>query len=92
VLVRKDSDICGRLIAGVDLDERRVNNAMKSRLDCLFKRPPSKKQAALYHSCIENITTLSFNQFDQQTLERLEVVEIDLDRLKEKIELWEALP
>jgi hypothetical protein len=92
VLVRKDSDLCGRLIAGVDLDERRGNNSMKSRLDFLFKRAPSKKQAALYHSFIDDITALSFNQFDKQTSEKLWVVEIDLDRLKEKIELWEALP
>jgi hypothetical protein len=91
VLVRKDHDSSGRLIAGADLDERRGNNAIKSRLDCLFKRPPSKKQVQLYQSSVRNIIALSYRDLDHHTTEHLELVGIDLDRIRDNMVLWDSL-
>ncbi len=44
VLIREDYDSTGRLIAGIDLEERRGIKVKESRLDHLFKKTPSKKQ------------------------------------------------
>jgi hypothetical protein len=91
VLVRKDHDRSGRVIAGVDLDERRRESRMRLRLDCLFKKSPSKKQVQLYQSSVPNIMSLSYRDIDHHTTEQLELIGIDLDRLTENMKLWEAL-
>ncbi|MGB6012106.1 MAG: hypothetical protein WBI57_12650, partial [Desulfobacterales bacterium] len=91
VLIREDYDSTGRLIAGVDLEERRAIKEKESRLDHLFKRAPSKRQKSLYESDIRKIKSLSYSQLKQHSLDRLSAVGIDLKRLKEKMELWEKI-
>ncbi|MBL6996558.1 hypothetical protein [Desulfobacula sp.] len=91
VLIREDHDSTGRLIAGIDLEERRANIEKKQRLDHLFKQGPSKKQIKLYKSDICKIKSLSYSQLNQNTLDRLNAVGIDLKGLKENMELWEKL-
>jgi hypothetical protein len=92
VLIRKDRHSSGRLIAGIDLDERRGIKEKERRLDYLFKKAASKKQASLYHSDVCKIKSLAYSQFDHHTLDRLSAVGIDLKRLKWNTELWERLP
>jgi hypothetical protein len=91
VLIRQDGDSHGRLIVGVDLDERRGLKEKERRLDYLFKKTASKKQVSLYHSDVCKIKSLAYSHLDQHTLERLSVVGINLERLKGNIELWETL-
>ena len=91
VLIRQDYDSTGRLIAGIDLEERRAIKEKESRLDHLFKKAPSKRQKSLYESDVCKIKSLSYIQLDQNTLDRLSAVGIDLERLKENMELWERL-
>ena len=91
VLVRKDFDSTGRLIAGIDLEEKRGINVKESRLDNLFKKGASKKQNRLYQPHVCNIKQLSYSQLDQHTLCSLSAVGIDSKRLKENMELWESL-
>jgi len=91
VLIREDYDSTGRLIAGIDLEERRTNIENKRRLDYLFKQGPSMKQIELYESDIYKIKSLSYSQLNQNTLDRLNAVGIDLKGLKENMELWEKL-
>ena len=91
VLLRKDYISTGRLIAGIDLEEMRGNIYKESRLAHLFKRAPSKRQKYLYESDICVIKSLSHGQLEQLTLDRLGAVEVDLERLKENMELWERL-
>ena len=91
VLIREDYDSTGRLIAGVDLEERRAIKEKESRLDHLFKKAPSKRQKSLYESDIRKIKSLSYSQLNQHSLDRLSAVGIDLKRLKEKMELWEKI-
>ena len=91
VLIREDYDSTGRLIAGVDLEERRAIKEKERRLDHLFKKAPSKKQIGLYESDIYKIKSLSYSQLNQHSLDRLSAVGIDLKRLKENMELWEKL-
>ena len=84
-------DSIGRLIAGIDLEERRAIKEKESRLDHLFKRAPSKRQKSLYESDIRKIKSLSYSQLKQHSLDRLSAVGIDLKRLKENLELWKKL-
>jgi hypothetical protein len=91
ILVREDYDSSGRLIAGIDLEEKRVVRLKEQQLDHLFKKAPSKKQVSLYHCDVCKIKSLAYNQLDQHTSERLSVVGINLERFKRNIELWESL-
>ena len=92
ILIREDYDSTGRLIAGIDLEERRGIKEKESRLDHLFKtKKAPKKQIKLYESDVCKIKSLSYSQLDQHTLDRLSAVGIDLKRLKENMELWEKL-
>jgi len=59
------------------------------RLDLLFSKAPYKKHIVLYESDICKIKSISYDQLDQYTLDRLNDVGIDLERLKRNIELWE---
>ena len=91
ILIREDYDRTGRLIAGIDLEEKRGINVKESRLDNLFKKGASKKQNRLYQPHVCNIKQLSYSQLDQHTLCSLSAVGIDSKRLKENMELWESL-
>jgi hypothetical protein len=91
VLIRNDRHSSGRLIAGIDLDEKRAIKEKERRLDHLFKTTASKMQISLYQSDVCKIRSISYSQLDQQTLERLNAVGINLERLKENMKLWERL-
>ena len=91
VLLRQDYHNTGRLIAGIDLEERRFPKDKNSRLAHLFKRGPSKMQTSLYEPSINEIVSLSYSQLDQPTLASLDAVGIDLEKLKWNIELWSIL-
>jgi len=91
VLIRQDYKNTGRLVAGIDLEERRAIKEKERRLNHLFKRAPSKIQESLYESDVCKIKSLSYSQLDQHSLDRLSAVGIDLKRLKENMELWESL-
>jgi hypothetical protein len=80
----------GRLIAGIDLEEKRAIKEKRHRLDNLFKKAPSKRQTELYGPDICNIKSISYGQLDQPALDKLRAVGIDLLRLKENMELWES--
>jgi hypothetical protein len=88
VLVRQDRHRTERLIAGVDLEERRGIKENQSRLDRLFKKGASKDRVVLYGEDVDNIRTLSYSQLGKHTLERLRAVKIDLDRLKQNMASW----
>ena len=90
VLVREDSDSTGRLIAGIDLEERRDIKEKNQPLDLLFSKL-YPKHIGLYGSYISKIKLLSYDQLDQRTLDRMKAVGIDLGRLKANAELWERL-
>jgi len=89
ILIRNDNDTSGRLIAGIDLEEKRAINGKTCRLDHLFKKFPSKMQVQFYQTEVCNIKSLSYRRLDQQTLDGLDSVGIDLERLKVNMELWE---
>jgi hypothetical protein len=89
VLVREDNNSIERLIAGIDLEESRKIEEKKRRLDLLFSKAPYKKHIVLYESDICKIKSISNGQLDQHTLDRLNAVGIDLERLKKNMELWE---
>jgi hypothetical protein len=91
ILVREDYKSTGRLVAGIDLEERRGIKVKTSQLDHLFKKAPSKLQQSIYASDVHKIESLSYSQLDQRTIDRLSAVGIDLKRLKENVELWERL-
>ena len=91
ILIRDDQDAKGKLIAGVDLEEKRLIKAKERRLDHLFKKAPSKRQVHLYQSDVCKIKSVSYGQLNQHTLDNLDTVDVDLERLKEKMELWEKL-
>jgi hypothetical protein len=93
VLVRQNKSSTGRLIAGIDLEDRRSNGKKKKKrqLDLLFSKPYNK-HIPLYRSNIFKIKLLSDNQLDQHTLARLRAVGIDLERLKENVDLWLKTP
>ena len=91
ILVREDFETSGRLIAGVDIEERRGVNKKDSRLDHLFKKAPSKFQKSLYAPAVSRIRLLGHHHLDQDTLDRLGTVGIDLESVKKNIETWEGL-
>ena len=91
VLLRQDYHQTSRLIAGIDLEERRLVKEENSKLAHLFKRGPSKMQTGLYEPSINEIVSLSYSQLDQPTLASLDAVGIDLEKLKWNIELWSKL-
>jgi len=90
VLIREDYDSSGRLIAGIDLEERRGYKETKRRLNLLFSKL-YKKHIDLYESDICKIKSLTYSELDQYTLDRVSGVGIDLEKLKENMELWEIL-
>ncbi len=92
VLIREDYESTGRLIAGIDLEERRAIKEKERRLAHLFKnkKTPEIKEK-IYNSYVCKIKSLSYSQLDRLTLDRLSAVEIDLKRLQENMELWERL-
>ena len=91
VLIREDFSASGRLVAGIDLEETRGFKEKGSRLEHLFKKPPSKKQIRLYEADVCRIKSFSNRQLDQHTSDRLRSIGIDLVRLSENMELWERL-
>ena len=91
VLIREDNDSTERLIAGIDLEDRRGNGKKKRRLDLLFSKP-YKKHISLYQSDVCKIKSLSYSQLDQPTSDRLSAVGIDLERLKWNMNLWVKTP
>jgi hypothetical protein len=98
ILKRDDRDSAGRRIAGVDLEEVITNKVKvrrskekKQRLNLLFKKEASEKLVALYESDVCKIKSLSYDQLDQHTLDRMKAVGIDLGRLKANAELWEGV-
>jgi hypothetical protein len=91
VLIREDCHSSGRLIAGIDLEDRRGNGKKKRRLHLLFSKP-YEKHIPLYRSDISKIKLLSYSQLDQLTSDRLSAVGIDLERLKENMDLWVKTP
>ena len=91
ILVRKDYDDTGRLVAGIDLDEKRGIKVKESQLDHLFKTVASREQHGLYQSDVCKIKTLSDSQLYKLAIERLNTAGIALERLKENMELWERL-
>jgi hypothetical protein len=91
ILIREDYPTSGRLISGIDLEETRGFKEKGSRLEHLFKKPPSRRQVQLYEADVCRIKSFSDGHLDEQTLSRLRDVGIDLERLNENIELWERL-
>jgi hypothetical protein len=99
VLIREDHDSSGRLIAGIDLEEEITDNVKvrrskvkNRRLNLLFSKGPFPKHISLYQSDVCKIKSLSYSQLDQHTLNRLNAVGIDLERLKWNMELWVRTP
>jgi hypothetical protein len=91
ILIRKDYLTSGRLISGIDLEEKRGVKKNGSRLEHLFKKPPSRRQVQLYEADVCRIKSFSDGHLDEQTLGRLRDAGIDLGRLSENMELWEGL-
>lgn len=91
ILIREDHSISGRLIAGIDIEEKRGFKEKESRLEHLFKKPPSRKQINLYESDVCRIKSFSDRQLDQRTSDRLRAVGVDLQRINENMKLWERL-
>jgi len=91
ILVRQDSEISERLIAGIDLDETRGIKPQTRPLDHLFKKGPSRKQLSLYESSVGKIELLKFNQLNDKIRTDLDAVAIDLNRLKDNIKIWETI-
>ena len=87
ILIREDYDSTGRLIAGIDLEDRRGNIANSSRLNLLFSKL-YKKHISLYISDVHKIKSLSYRQLGQHTLDKLSAVDIDLKRLKVNMARW----
>jgi hypothetical protein len=91
ILIREDHSISGRLIAGIDLEEKRSFKEKESRLMHLFKKPPSRKQIGLYEADVCRIKCFSNRHLDEHTLGRLRDAGIDLERLNENMQQWERL-
>lgn len=91
ILIREDHATAERLIAGIDLEEKRAMRTKSSRLDHLFKKAPSNRQVDLYQTEVYKITPLSYVRMDHDTIERLHTVGIDLGPLKSNMELWDNL-
>lgn len=90
ILVRKDREKGDRLVAGIDLEEKRKIAEKTGPLGCLFKKP-SRRQAILYQSDLGKIESLKYSQINQHIRSKLDAIGIDLDRLKGNIELWESM-
>jgi hypothetical protein len=92
ILIREDSDRSGRLISGIDLEDRdkRIFKEEDSRLVLLFCRLYNK-HVTLYESYIHKIKLLSYGQLNQHTIDRLLAVGIKLDRLKVNMARWSQL-
>jgi hypothetical protein len=95
ILIRRDTDRTDRLIAGIDLEEKitdavRVQRSRvtKQCLDLLFSRKPSKANIDLYQSDVRNIKSITYRQLDQQTIDRLDAVDINLEDLKANMARW----
>jgi len=91
ILIRENNAPAERLIAGIDLEEKRAIRTKGSRLDHLFKKAPSKRQVHLYQTEVCKIKSLSYGRMDQDTIDRLHAVGIDLERLKANMQLWDSL-
>jgi hypothetical protein len=91
ILIREDFKTSGRLIAGVDIEERRGVKENHSRIDHLFKKAPSKAQRSLYAPVVSHIRTIGHHHLDQDTLGSLSAVGIDPGNVKKNIEAWEGL-
>ena len=91
ILIREDYKTSGRLIAGVDIEERRAITGKDSRLDHLFKKAPSKVQRLLYAPVVDHIRVLGHHHLDQNSLGRLSAIGIDPEGVKRNIETWEGL-
>jgi hypothetical protein len=91
VLIREDYSASGRLIAGIDLEETRSFKVKERKLDCLFKKPPSKRQVQLYWAEVHEIRSFSDVQFNPETSAMLEGVGVDLTRLTENMARWRQL-
>jgi hypothetical protein len=99
ILTREDHSGTGRLIAGIDLEEKITDNVKvkrskekKRRLNLLFKSGPFPKHISLYQSGVCKIKSLYYSQLYQHTLGRLRAVGIDLERLKDNMKLWMRTP
>jgi hypothetical protein len=88
VLIREDYKVSGRLVAGIDLEEKRAPKGKASRLDHLFKKGPSKIQASLYATVVNEIRVLCQHHLNQITLDGLNAVGIDLNRLRVNMKRW----
>jgi hypothetical protein len=92
ILIREDHDKTGRLVAGIDLEERRGNREKKRRLDHLFKtKKASKEKERIYYSDINRIRSLHYHQLSQNIIGSLDAVGINLEHLKTNMELWNRL-
>ena len=91
ILMRENHCATGNLISGIDLEEKRAIRANNCHLDHLFKKAPSKRQVHLYQTEVRKIKSLPYGQLDQQALDSLDTAGIDLERLKERMELWDSM-
>jgi len=91
ILIREDHDASGRMIAGIDLEEKRIIREKGSRLGHLFKKAPSKRQVLLYQTEVCKIEALSYGRLAHSTINQLRAVSIDLERLKANMELWDNM-
>ena len=91
ILVRRDYENSGRLIAGIDLEERRAIKQKASRLNHLFKKGPSKLQKDLYEDPVFKIRHFSNCQLNKGILDILNNIGVDIGRLKNNINLWNNL-
>jgi hypothetical protein len=89
ILVRQDTAASRRLIAGIDLEERRKVHRAKRRLDHLFKKPGSRRQVLLYGSDVCRIKQLS--GLSPVTLAALSTIGVDVERLVENMQAWHRL-
>ena len=90
ILIRKDGENGGRLIAGIDLEEKRKIAEKTRPLDYLFNKL-SRKQATIYESYLGKIESLKYSQIDKKAKNELSAIGIDLEGLKRNIKLWESI-
>jgi hypothetical protein len=91
ILIREDYKTSGRLLAGVDIEERRGVKENHSRIDHLFKKAPSKAQRSLYAPVVGHIRAIDHHHLDRDTLGWLSAVRIDPESVKKNIKAWEGL-
>jgi len=90
ILIRENYNSTGRLIAGIDLEDRRIIKEKNSKLSHLFNKLYSR-HITLYQSEVSKINPLSYGQLNQYAIDSLQAVGSDLERLKENMELWKKL-